>query len=236
MALSINNDVATANCARLAADGLTNVTCMAMDLSSFASIKSAAATITAKHKSIDVLLHIAATIVSPLPPSPRCPAFLIQPLACVHPVCLVPVCCTRSYTCDSAINSSTKPPSLPAHRVRTYVQTDNNKQIHTRAKGMLNVTADGIVGTVQVDAIAPALLTNLLKTQLLAAPKPRVVYVGSANCYDPLDWPDNNRVQAAVEWATGKDPHPIPQNQCVFLSHEYDTCVGGSVCLFAQLR
>jgi hypothetical protein len=78
------------------------------------------------------------------------------------------------------------------------------------------------VGTVQVNAIAPALLTNLLKTQLLAAPKPRVVYVGSANCYDPLGWPANNQVDAAVGWATGKAPHPIAPpptlNQCVAIS------------------
>jgi hypothetical protein len=84
------------------------------------------------------------------------------------------------------------------------------------------VTADGVVGTVQVNAIAPALLTNLLKTQLLAAPKPRVVYVGSANCYDPLGWPANNQVDAAVGWATGKAPHPIAPpptlNQCVAIS------------------
>jgi NAD(P)-dependent dehydrogenase (short-subunit alcohol dehydrogenase family) len=86
------------------------------------------------------------------------------------------------------------------------------QQLRKLPQGLLNVTADGLVGTVQVDAIAPVLLNNLLKTQLLAAPKPRVVHVGSANCYDPLGWPASNPVQAAVEWSTGKAPHPIPQN------------------------
>jgi hypothetical protein len=72
----------------------------------------------------------------------------------------------------------------------------------------MNVTKDGIVETMEVNVVSPALLTSLLKPQMMAARKPRVVFVGSANCYDPLDWPATDLVESAVKWTTGAEPHP----------------------------
>eukprot|EP00037_Helgoeca_nana_P023618 m.245861 g.245861 ORF g.245861 m.245861 type:complete len:351 (+) comp26411_c0_seq1:1370-2422(+) len=74
--------------------------------------------------------------------------------------------------------------------------------------GRMNVTKDGIVETMEVNVVSPALLTSLLKPQMMAARKPRVVFVGSANCYDPLDWPATDLVESAVKWTTGVEPHP----------------------------
>jgi len=54
------------------------------------------------------------------------------------------------------------------------------------------VTADGYVGTFQVNAIAPALLARALAPALARAPAPRVVYVASASNYDGVTkgaWP-----------------------------------------------
>ena len=46
------------------------------------------------------------------------------------------------------------------------------------------ITGDGYVGTFQVNAIAPALLAELLLPALQRAPAPRAVYVSSASAFD----------------------------------------------------
>eukprot|EP00035_Acanthoeca_spectabilis_P017920 m.378778 g.378778 ORF g.378778 m.378778 type:complete len:348 (+) comp16708_c4_seq3:167-1210(+) len=137
VATSIDAATATANCARLNTDfPNANVSCVAMDLSSFSDIKQTIAAVAKANPVFDVVAHIAATAGRP------------------------------------------------------------------------NLTADGIVETVQVNTIAPALMNVLLEKQIAAAVRPRVVHVGSASCYDPLEWPATNQVDAAVELTTGKKPHP----------------------------
>jgi NAD(P)-dependent dehydrogenase (short-subunit alcohol dehydrogenase family) len=139
IATSRSDDVAAANCEALKDDFGADVkaTCLAIDLSSFASVHAGVAAI-ANVPAIDAVLHIAATI------------------------------------------------------------------------GLDNVTADGVVGTVEVNAVSPVLMNNLLMPQLKRAAKPRIVHVGSANCYDPLSWPATGQVEAAISWVTGKAPHPDP--------------------------
>jgi NAD(P)-dependent dehydrogenase (short-subunit alcohol dehydrogenase family) len=70
------------------------------------------------------------------------------------------------------------------------------------------LTGDGYVGTWQVNAIAPALITAILTPALERAPSPRVVYVASASNFDgatPGAWPAAARRTAAdmVKYAQG---------------------------------
>ena len=74
--------------------------------------------------------------------------------------------------------------------------------------GLDNITSDGFVETVQVNTLSPVLMNNLLNESLHKAESPRVVHVGSANCYDPLGWPETDKVNTAMEWITGKAAHP----------------------------
>ena len=74
--------------------------------------------------------------------------------------------------------------------------------------GLDNVTADGFIETVEINVVSPVLMNKLLLPKLQSAPHPRVIHVGSANAYDPLDWPATNQVTAAIEWMTGRQPHP----------------------------
>eukprot|EP00038_Savillea_parva_P007729 m.172171 g.172171 ORF g.172171 m.172171 type:complete len:373 (+) comp13484_c0_seq1:46-1164(+) len=83
--------------------------------------------------------------------------------------------------------------------------------IHIAATmGRLNVTADGIVETMSVNLISPALITKMLQPQLAASKHPRVVFIGSANAYDPLYWPAGDMVTSAVKITKGEMPHPGP--------------------------
>lgn len=65
IATSIDAATASANCAKLAGDfPRPNVKCLALDLSTFANVKTLAAEIAADNKVVDVLVNVAATMVS----------------------------------------------------------------------------------------------------------------------------------------------------------------------------
>ena len=58
---------------------------------------------------------------------------------------------------------------------------------------------DGMVGTWQVNAFAPALLAAVLEPALRRAPAPRIINVATANVYDPL--PANHSAAAFLQYA-----------------------------------
>eukprot|EP00040_Diaphanoeca_grandis_P039961 m.260753 g.260753 ORF g.260753 m.260753 type:complete len:352 (+) comp40553_c0_seq1:113-1168(+) len=145
IALSRNDSMAATNCRDIRGDfPSANVECFGMDLSSFKSVKATVALIASKYASIDVILHIAATI------------------------------------------------------------------------GLNTITPDGFVETVEINAVSPVVINNLLLHKLKAAPKPRIIHVGSADAFQNLGWPATNQVEAGIKWITGKEPHPIPGSTYYF--------------------
>ena len=145
VATSRTEEAATANCDNLRKEFGADapVLCIAMDLSSFDSVRGAVKSIDARYPHVDVLLHVAATL------------------------------------------------------------------------GLNNITADGFVETVQVNVLSPVLINKLLLksgngegANGAAAARQRAVHVGSANCYDPLGWPAEGRVDTAMKWIKGTEPHP----------------------------
>ncbi len=80
-----------------------------------------------------------------------------------------------------------------------------------------NMTSSGFLSDVTVNIAGPALLTKLLQPALAKAPGvPRVVWVTSANAYDPLDFPDTDRVSTAVAWMRGTATPPALETNPYF--------------------
>lgn len=117
-----------------AISGPITIDTMVADLSSFDSVRAGAAGILDRHKSIDILIHMAGT------------------------------------------------------------------------GGRNNVTADGFVETVEINHLSSALLTKLLLPALQRSTSPRVIYIGSANLFDPVDWTNSSIVVNTLHWIESSLP------------------------------
>jgi NAD(P)-dependent dehydrogenase (short-subunit alcohol dehydrogenase family) len=67
------------------------------------------------------------------------------------------------------------------------------------------VTDDGFVGTLQINVLSPALLTELLLPQLSAAPAPRAVYIGSMASFADMHWDRKDPVGTLMRQTRGEE-------------------------------
>ncbi len=67
------------------------------------------------------------------------------------------------------------------------------------------VTDDGFVGTLQINVLSPALLTELLLPQLSAAPAPRAIYIGSMASFADMHWDRKDPVGTLMRQTRGEE-------------------------------
>jgi len=94
--------------------------------------------------------------------------------------------------------------SAAAELLQRYSSLDVVLQIAGVA-GLDSVTSDGVVGTLQINVLSPALLTELLMPALSAAPKPRAIYIGSMAAYADMHWDSSDPVGALMRQTRGEE-------------------------------
>lgn len=97
---------------------------------------------------------------------------------------------------------------IAAHEVLTSHGTLDVVVQVAGVAGQDNLTADGFVGTLQINVLAPAYLTKLLLPALMSAPAPRVVYIGSMAAFGNMHWPSKDPVSALMRWTRGQETIP----------------------------
>jgi len=94
--------------------------------------------------------------------------------------------------------------SAAAQLLQRYSSLDVVLQVAGVA-GQDSITSDGVVGTVQINILSPALLTELLLPALSAAPKPRAIYIGSMAAYANMHWDASDPVGALMRQTRGEE-------------------------------